>query len=182
MDTPLIRPNRLKRLLAEGKTPVGVFLIEFRQTAVLQILANCGFDFVVIDNEHGVFGIETIAELSRAARLLDLAPGFIPPGLARGLANTDVLTGWEQPLQRLRAGEPAHVAAYVWPGSLPLWSGCPGASTSPITKTLTLTLGDPALASVTTTVPARDILARVPLTVLPPVKMSAPSPAGRADA
>jgi 2-keto-3-deoxy-L-rhamnonate aldolase RhmA len=74
MDTPLIRPNRLKRLLAEGKTPIGVFLIEFRQTAVLQILANCGFDFVVIDNEHGVFGIETIAELSRAARLLDLTP------------------------------------------------------------------------------------------------------------
>jgi 2-keto-3-deoxy-L-rhamnonate aldolase RhmA len=74
MDTPLIRPNRLKRLLAEGKTPFGVFLIEFRQTSVLQILADCGFDFVVIDNEHGVFGIESIAELSRAARLLDLTP------------------------------------------------------------------------------------------------------------
>ncbi len=74
MDAPLIRPNRLKRLLAEGKTPIGVFLIEFRQTSVLQILANCGFDFVVIDNEHGVFGIESIAELSRAARLLDLTP------------------------------------------------------------------------------------------------------------
>jgi 2-keto-3-deoxy-L-rhamnonate aldolase RhmA len=74
MDAPLIRPNRLKRLLAEGKTPVGVFLIEFRQTAVLQILANCGFDFVVIDSEHGVFGIESIADLSRAARLLDITP------------------------------------------------------------------------------------------------------------
>jgi 2-keto-3-deoxy-L-rhamnonate aldolase RhmA len=74
MDAPLIRPNRLKRLLAEGKTPIGVFMIEFRQTAVLQILANCGFDFVVIDNEHGVFSIESIAELSRAARLLDLTP------------------------------------------------------------------------------------------------------------
>jgi 2-keto-3-deoxy-L-rhamnonate aldolase RhmA len=74
MDAPLIRPNRLKRLLAEGKTPIGVFLIEFRQTSVLQILANCGFDFVVIDNEHGVFSIESIAELSRAARLLDLTP------------------------------------------------------------------------------------------------------------
>jgi 2-keto-3-deoxy-L-rhamnonate aldolase RhmA len=74
MDTPLIRPNRLKRLLAGGKTPIGVFLIEFRQASVLQILANCGFDFVLIDNEHGVFGIESIAELSRAARLLDLTP------------------------------------------------------------------------------------------------------------
>ena len=74
MDTPLIRPNRLKRLLAEGKTPIGVFLIEFRQAAVLQILANCGFDFVIIDNEHGVFSIESIADLARAARLLDLTP------------------------------------------------------------------------------------------------------------
>jgi len=74
MEKPLIRPNRLKRLLAEGKTPIGVFLIEFRQAAVLQILADCGFDFVIIDNEHGVFSIESIAELSRAARLLDLMP------------------------------------------------------------------------------------------------------------
>jgi 2-keto-3-deoxy-L-rhamnonate aldolase RhmA len=74
MDTPLIRRNRLRRLLAEGTTPIGVFLIEFRQVAVLQILADCGFDFVIIDNEHGVFDIESIAELSRAARLIDLMP------------------------------------------------------------------------------------------------------------
>lgn len=74
MDAPLVPPNRLKRLLAEGRTPIGVFLVELRQTAVLQIFASCGFDFVLIDNEHGVFSIESIAELSRAARLLDLTP------------------------------------------------------------------------------------------------------------
>jgi 2-keto-3-deoxy-L-rhamnonate aldolase RhmA len=74
MDAPLVRPNRLKRLLAEGRTPIGVFIAELRQPSVIQVAANAGFDFVLIDNEHGVFSIESIADLCRAARMLDLTP------------------------------------------------------------------------------------------------------------
>jgi 2-keto-3-deoxy-L-rhamnonate aldolase RhmA len=46
-----------------------------------QILANAGFDFVIIDNEHGPFSIESIAELSRAARMAGVTPIVRVPDL-----------------------------------------------------------------------------------------------------
>jgi 2-dehydro-3-deoxyglucarate aldolase/4-hydroxy-2-oxoheptanedioate aldolase len=45
-------------------------------------LLNAGFDFVIIDNEHGAFGIESIADLSRMARILGLTPIVRVPDLA----------------------------------------------------------------------------------------------------
>lgn len=66
--------NRLRTRLAAGATVVGTMLVEIRQTGVMTLLANAGFDFVLIDNEHGPFTIETIADLSRAARDQGLTP------------------------------------------------------------------------------------------------------------
>jgi 2-keto-3-deoxy-L-rhamnonate aldolase RhmA len=40
----------------------------------MQVLANAGFEFVIIDTEHGPFSIESIADLSRAARSAGLTP------------------------------------------------------------------------------------------------------------
>jgi 2-dehydro-3-deoxyglucarate aldolase/4-hydroxy-2-oxoheptanedioate aldolase len=57
-------------------------LVEIRQPAIMQLLANAGFDFVIIDNEHGPFNIETIADLSRTARYLGLTPIVRVPDLA----------------------------------------------------------------------------------------------------
>jgi len=74
MNTPWFTPNRLKRDLRAGKSAVGTMLVEIRQPAVMQFLANAGFDFVLIDNEHGPFTIETIADLSRAARSAGITP------------------------------------------------------------------------------------------------------------
>lgn len=70
----LIPENRCKTKLTKGEHVIGTFVVEFRQPAVMQLLANAGFDFVLIDNEHGPFSIETIAELSRAAVNLGLTP------------------------------------------------------------------------------------------------------------
>ena len=73
--TPSIVPqNRLKRLLREGKSAVGTMLVEVRQASVMQVLSNAGLDFVIIDNEHGSFNIETISDLSRAARQVGVTP------------------------------------------------------------------------------------------------------------
>lgn len=47
---------------------------ELRQPSVMQLLANSGFDFAIIDNEHGPFSIETIADLTRGARYCGLTP------------------------------------------------------------------------------------------------------------
>jgi 2-keto-3-deoxy-L-rhamnonate aldolase RhmA len=73
--TPSIVPqNRLKKILNEGQPAFGTMLVELRQPSVMQLLANTGFDFVIIDCEHGPFSIETIAELSRSARQFNVTP------------------------------------------------------------------------------------------------------------
>ena len=78
----IIAPNRMKQALQAGQAVVGTMLTEIRQPAVMQLLANAGFDFVIIDNEHGPFNIETIADLSRTAKYVGLTPVVRVPDLA----------------------------------------------------------------------------------------------------
>ena len=68
MTDSAVPPNRLRQKLAAGRTVIGTMLVEMRQPGIMTLLANAGFDFVLIDNEHGPFSVETIADLSRAAR------------------------------------------------------------------------------------------------------------------
>jgi 2-keto-3-deoxy-L-rhamnonate aldolase RhmA len=70
----IIAPNRLKEKLAAGQLVVGTMIAEIRQPAVMQALVNAGFDWAIIDNEHGVFSSETVADLSRVGRWLGLTP------------------------------------------------------------------------------------------------------------
>ncbi len=81
-NNSIIAPNRIKHALRDGQSVVGTMLAEIRQPAVIQLLANAGFDFVIIDNEHGPFNIETIADLSRTAKYLGLTPLVRVPDLA----------------------------------------------------------------------------------------------------
>lgn len=74
MTQPQVPENLLRRKLAAGQTVVGTMLVEVRQPGVMTLLANAGFDFVLIDNEHGPFNVETIADLSRAARDAGVTP------------------------------------------------------------------------------------------------------------
>jgi 2-keto-3-deoxy-L-rhamnonate aldolase RhmA len=77
----IITENRVKRALRDGKFVVGTMVVEIRQPAVMQLLKNAGFDFAIIDNEHGPFNIETIADLSRSAKQIDLTPLVRVPDL-----------------------------------------------------------------------------------------------------
>lgn len=74
MSQSIVPPNRLRASLAEGRTVVGTMLVELRQPSVMVMLANAGLDFVLIDNEHGPFSIDVIADLSRAARDAGVTP------------------------------------------------------------------------------------------------------------
>jgi 2-keto-3-deoxy-L-rhamnonate aldolase RhmA len=74
MTSSIVPENRLKKQLREGKTAIGTMLVEVRQPSVMQVLSNAGLDFVIIDNEHGAFNIETISDLCRAARKLGVTP------------------------------------------------------------------------------------------------------------
>ncbi len=82
MPPIVIHDNRAKAALAAGQLLMGTMLADIRQPSIMQILVNAGFDFVIIDNEHGAFGIESIADLSRMARILGLTPIVRVPELA----------------------------------------------------------------------------------------------------
>lgn len=82
MAEPIIAPTRIKHALRNGQSVIGTMVAEIRQPAIIQLLANAGFDFVIIDNEHGPFNIETIADLSRTARYLGVTPIVRVPELA----------------------------------------------------------------------------------------------------
>ena len=74
MTQSIIPPNRLRERLSLGQLAIGTMLVELRQPSVMTMLANAGFDFVLIDNEHGPFSVETIADLSRGARDAGVTP------------------------------------------------------------------------------------------------------------
>ena len=72
---PIVFPdNRAKAALQEGQLLLGTMLADIRQPSIIQVLVNAGFDYVIIDNEHGSFSNESIADLSRMARILGLTP------------------------------------------------------------------------------------------------------------
>ena len=74
MAQSIIPPNKLKHALHTGRSVVGLMLVEFRQASVMQVFANAGFDFAIIDCEHGQFNLETIADVSRAGRQVGVTP------------------------------------------------------------------------------------------------------------
>lgn len=77
----IIPPNRLKSRLASGQLAVGTMLAEIRQPSVMQMLVNAGLDWVILDNEHGVFSDHNLADLARTARWLGLTPIVRVPAL-----------------------------------------------------------------------------------------------------
>ncbi|HHT28191.1 MAG TPA: hypothetical protein GXZ82_13230 [Firmicutes bacterium] len=58
----------LKAHWAQGKTMLGTMVIAMRNPAIAYALAAAGFDFMVVDCEHGSFGYETIEDLALACR------------------------------------------------------------------------------------------------------------------
>lgn len=53
---------------------LGTMVCEFTNTAVMTVLQLGGFDFVILDNEHGPFNSESVAHMSRYARAIGLTP------------------------------------------------------------------------------------------------------------
>lgn len=106
--TAIAPPCRLRQVLTSDPPAVGTMLVEFRQPAVLSLLAQAGFDFVIIDNEHGPFTVETIADLSRAARQLGVTPIVRPPELSYAHI-TQPLDGGAQGIMLPRVTAPEQV-------------------------------------------------------------------------
>lgn len=58
----------LKQRLENGELLVGIMISEVRNPNVAYMLAQAGFDFLIIDNEHGAYSAETVSDLIAAAR------------------------------------------------------------------------------------------------------------------
>ena len=63
----------LKKLIRDKQVLYGTF-VKINNSAILEVLGYAGFDFVVIDTEHGSHSIESVEALVRSANLSGLCP------------------------------------------------------------------------------------------------------------
>jgi 2-keto-3-deoxy-L-rhamnonate aldolase RhmA len=69
-----MRPNPVKHVLEEGGVALGTMVFEFATPGVARIAASAGADFVVFDQEHSGWGIDTIRMLVATARGAETVP------------------------------------------------------------------------------------------------------------
>ena len=68
-----MRENTLKQKLQEGKAAFGVMLT-FPSAPMVEMLGHLGYDWILIDNEHGSVTVENSEDMIRAAELTGMAP------------------------------------------------------------------------------------------------------------
>ncbi|MCK0713892.1 HpcH/HpaI aldolase/citrate lyase family protein [Chromohalobacter sarecensis] len=69
----MLRTNRLKQSLVEGREVHGI-LASLPAAASIELIAEAGFDFVVIDTEHVLINPETVEHMIRTAESYQLTP------------------------------------------------------------------------------------------------------------
>ncbi len=73
----------LKKRLQNGDLLLGTMVSELRNPNIVHMLAQAGFDFFIIDNEHGGYSPETVSDLIAAARGAEIAPVVRIPEIRR---------------------------------------------------------------------------------------------------
>ena len=74
-----MRENTLKLALQAGKPAFGV-MCTFPSPAVVEMLGHLGFDWILLDNEHGSITVDTAEACIAAAELTGMAPIVRPVG------------------------------------------------------------------------------------------------------
>jgi 2-keto-3-deoxy-L-rhamnonate aldolase RhmA len=69
----LVRPNATKAKLARGEVVVGVF-VAIAAPALVELCGTAGFDYVLIDAEHGPIDVSECENLVRAADAVGITP------------------------------------------------------------------------------------------------------------
>ena len=75
----MFRENRLKRKIAAGEAVYG-FWLGLGEPALAEMASAAGYDFVIIDNEHGQQTYAQTLDLMRAARAGDATVMVRPSG------------------------------------------------------------------------------------------------------
>lgn len=68
-----MKKNHLKKALQDGKVVFGPFM-KFTDPAAVEIMGFAGFDFVIIDAEHGPISMENAQNMIRAAESVHITP------------------------------------------------------------------------------------------------------------
>ena len=68
-----MKKNNLKEVLKEGKNVFGPFM-KFADPAAVEIVGFAGFDFVIIDAEHGPISMQNAQNMIRAAEIANITP------------------------------------------------------------------------------------------------------------
>ena len=68
-----MKKNYLKKALQDGKIVFGPFL-KFTDPTVVEIMGFAGFNFVIIDEEHGPIFMESAQNMIRAAESVNITP------------------------------------------------------------------------------------------------------------
>ena len=79
--------NRVKAALKAGEAVTGPILHEVRSVGMIKLMAAAGHDFVFIDTEHGMYSMETVANLAQMALACGICPLVRPPDLAYHLIS-----------------------------------------------------------------------------------------------
>ena len=77
--------TNLKQRLAQGQQVMGTMVTTFASPDLPKILKNCGFDYMIVDCEHGSFTTREVANMIAVARAMDFPAVVRIPGPGREL-------------------------------------------------------------------------------------------------
>ena len=69
----MIKENKVKKMLKEGKSVIGTF-VKITDPCTVELISNAGFDVIIIDNEHTSMSKETVVNLIRTADATGIVP------------------------------------------------------------------------------------------------------------
>lgn len=64
----------IKDALSRGEFVIGTQVLEVRQPSIAEVFARIGYDFLIVDCEHGPYDLETVSDIIRVARCCGIAP------------------------------------------------------------------------------------------------------------
>jgi 2-keto-3-deoxy-L-rhamnonate aldolase RhmA len=63
----MMKINRTRQRLQNGETCIGTLVREIRSPQVVQLLAAAGWDFIILDTEHGPLDMHSVADFASVA-------------------------------------------------------------------------------------------------------------------
>lgn len=69
-----MKENSIRKAVREGRAALGTGIKEFASRGIPRIIESSGFDYCMIDMEHGAFDLETIADLAAWFAATEVSP------------------------------------------------------------------------------------------------------------